>query len=36
MKNLKLDDAKQREEVLKWHHQAREYWQGMVERATVK
>lgn len=36
IKNLKLDDARQHEDVLKWHHQARAYWQELVERATVK
>jgi hypothetical protein len=36
MKNIALDDPSQRAETLKWHEQAREYWQQMVERATVE
>ncbi|MBI3839316.1 MAG: CehA/McbA family metallohydrolase [Planctomycetia bacterium] len=36
MKNLKLDDDDEREVVLKCHRQAREYWQGLVEKANAK
>jgi len=36
MKNLKLDDPEQLEAVLKWHRQAREYWQALVEKANAK
>jgi hypothetical protein len=31
----KLDNPRERETVLKFHEQARAYWQGMVERANV-
>ena len=34
--NVKLKDANQRESVLKYQHQARDFWQGLVEKANAK
>ncbi len=34
--NLKLDDSKQREAVLKYHRQAQAFWREMVEKANAK
>jgi len=36
VKQLKLDDAEQRAEVLKYHRAARDYWQKKVDEATVE
>src|SRR5262249_46236334 len=33
---VKLDDAQQREEVLKYHTQAEEFWKGLLERSNAE
>jgi hypothetical protein len=35
VKNLKLDNAAEREAVLKYHRQARDFWRGLVEKANA-
>ena len=36
MAQIKLDDPKEREAVLSYHRQAREFWQGLVEKANAE
>jgi hypothetical protein len=33
---IKLDDAKKREEVLKYHTAAEKFWQDLVDRADAE
>ncbi len=35
-KNLKLEDPSERETVLKYHRQARDFWRGLVEKANAE
>lgn len=36
MERVKLDDASQKEEVLMYHHQARQFWEDRLNAATVE
>lgn len=35
-KQIKLDDPEQQQEVLKWHRQARDYWQDLLSKANAE
>ena len=36
MQNIHVDDAQQKQAILRWHEEARQYWQQKVDSATVK
>jgi hypothetical protein len=35
-RQIKLTDAEQQKEVMQWHRQARDYWQGVVSKANAE
>jgi hypothetical protein len=35
-RQIKLDDQKQHKEVLQWHRQARDFWQGLLSKANAE
>jgi hypothetical protein len=35
-RQIKLDDPEQQKEVLRWHRQARDYWQDLLSKANAE